>query len=121
MTGEEIFSRYCPLVQDYIYANGWRELRPVQIAAGDVLFGTEDNLILSSDTASGKTEAAFFPIITDLTENPSSCGRRALHRAAQKPDKRPVSASRRASFRFRLARFSLARRRCAESQKQNAQ
>ena len=72
MTGEEIFSRYCPLVQDYIYANGWRELRPVQIAAGDVLFGTEDNLILSSDTASGKTEAAFFPIITDLTENPSS-------------------------------------------------
>ena len=72
MTGEEIFSRHCPLVQDYIYANGWRELRPVQIAAGDVLFGTEDNLILSSDTASGKTEAAFFPIITDLTENPSS-------------------------------------------------
>lgn len=71
MTGEEIFSRYCPLVRDYIYASGWKELRPAQIAAANVIFGSDDNLILSSDTASGKTEAAFFPIITELTENPT--------------------------------------------------
>ncbi len=72
MSGEEIFSRYCPLVQDFIYACGWQELRPVQAEAGRVLFDTEDNLILSSDTASGKTEAVFFPIITDMTESPAN-------------------------------------------------
>lgn len=61
---KNIFSRFCPLVQDFIYENGWEALRPVQTEAARVIFDTEDNLILSSDTASGKTEAVFFPIIT---------------------------------------------------------
>lgn len=62
----DIFSRFSPLVQDFIYAGGWEALRPIQIEAARVIFDTEDNLILSSDTASGKTEAAFFPIITEI-------------------------------------------------------
>ena len=66
MASEDIFSKYCPIVQDYIYSSSWKELRPVQIAAAEVLFNSDDNLILSSNTASGKTEAVFFPIITDL-------------------------------------------------------
>lgn len=67
----EIFYRFSPLVQDFIYASGWEVLRPVQIEAAQVIFDTDDNLILCSDTASGKTEAAFFPIITQIGENPS--------------------------------------------------
>ena len=36
------------------------------------MFDTDRNLLLTSSTASGKTEAAFFPILTDLYENPSN-------------------------------------------------
>ncbi len=72
MGNDSIFSKYCPIVQDYIYSSSWKELRPVQIEAAKVLFDTEDNLILSSNTASGKTEAVFFPIITDLYNSKSN-------------------------------------------------
>ena len=64
----ELFERYSPFIQDFIYAHGWQELRPVQTAAAEVLFGTEDNLLLTSSTASGKTEAAFFPILSLMSE-----------------------------------------------------
>ena len=66
MDSSQIFYRLSPLVQEFIYANGWETLRPIQIAAAQIIFDTNDNLILSSDTASGKTEAAFFPIISEL-------------------------------------------------------
>ena len=55
-----IFDEYAPFVQDFIYRNGWDELRPIQVAAGDAIFHTDDNLLLTASTASGKTEAAFF-------------------------------------------------------------
>ncbi|MBR1811150.1 MAG: DEAD/DEAH box helicase [Clostridia bacterium] len=66
-----IFERYAPFIQDYIYRSGWRSLRGVQNAAGDAIFGTDENVLLTASTASGKTEAAFFPILTLLDENPS--------------------------------------------------
>ena len=65
-----VFSRYSPLIQQYIYQNGWTSLRGIQAAAGDALFNTDANLLLSASTASGKTEAAFFPIITLMQEDP---------------------------------------------------
>ena len=67
-----VFERYAPFIQDYIYRSGWQSLRAVQNAAGEAIFGTEDNVLLTASTASGKTEAAFFPILTLLEENPSS-------------------------------------------------
>lgn len=67
----DTFSRYAPFIQDYIYSRGWEALRPLQTAAAQVIFDTDDNLLLSVSTASGKTEAAFFPILTDLAENPA--------------------------------------------------
>ena len=63
MRDDEIFYRFTPFIQDYIYQNGWKDLREVQIAAAKAIFETDRNLLLSSSTASGKTEAAFFPII----------------------------------------------------------
>lgn len=60
MDSSQIFYRFSPLVQDFIYANGWETIRPIQIEAAKIIFDTNDNLILSSDTASGKTEAVFF-------------------------------------------------------------
>ena len=70
-----IFNRYAPFIQDFIYQNSWGSLRAIQIAAADAVFNTDDNLLLSAATASGKTEAAFFPILTLFTENmPKSVG-----------------------------------------------
>ena len=66
------FDRYAPFVQDYIYRNGWENLRAIQVAAADVIFNTDENLLLTAPTASGKTEAAFFPIITLFSEDPPS-------------------------------------------------
>lgn len=67
----DVFARYSPFIQDYIYRSGWQTLRGVQNAAGDAIFGTDANVLLTASTASGKTEAAFFPILTLLDEEPS--------------------------------------------------
>ena len=67
-----IFDRYAPFVQDYIYRSGWENLRAIQVAAANALFYTDDHVLLTASTASGKTEAAFFPIITLFSEDPPS-------------------------------------------------
>ena len=67
-----VYERYAPFIREYIYNSGWQVLRGVQNAAADVIFNTDENLLLTASTASGKTEAAFFPILTLLDENPSS-------------------------------------------------
>ena len=64
------FDRYAPFVKDYIYAHGWENLRAVQVAAAEAIFGTDEHVLLTASTASGKTEAAFFPIITLFSEEP---------------------------------------------------
>ena len=66
------FDRYAPFVQDYIYRNRWDNLRAIQVAAADAIFNTDENVLLTASTASGKTEAAFFPIITLFSEDPPS-------------------------------------------------
>ncbi len=66
----QAFQRYAPFVQDYIYRNHWENLRAIQVAAADAIFNTDENLLLTASTASGKTEAAFFPIITLFSEDP---------------------------------------------------
>ena len=68
-----IFERYAPFVQDFIYRSGWESLRGIQVAAGEAVFHSDANLLLTASTASGKTEAAFFPILTQLWEDPSAC------------------------------------------------
>ncbi|MCL2420616.1 MAG: DEAD/DEAH box helicase [Defluviitaleaceae bacterium] len=67
----DVFNRLAPFIQDFIYLNQWEELRGIQVAACEVIFDSDDNLLLSSGTASGKTEAAFLPVLTQLYDNPS--------------------------------------------------
>lgn len=64
------FDRYAPFVQDFIYAHEWESLRAIQVAAADAIFNTDDHVLLTASTASGKTEAAFFPILSEFWENP---------------------------------------------------
>ena len=67
----QAFSRLAPFIQEYIYNHNWTEIRPVQVEACKVIFETEAHLLLAAGTASGKTEAAFLPILTLLHENPA--------------------------------------------------
>ena len=56
-----VFERYAPFIQDYIYRSGWQSLRAVQNAAGEAILGTEDNVLLTASTASGKTKLPSSP------------------------------------------------------------
>ncbi|HBB27726.1 MAG TPA: ATP-dependent helicase [Clostridiales bacterium] len=67
----DAFNRLAPFIQDFIYQNKWEELRGIQVASSEVIFDSDDNLLLSSRTASGKTEAAFLPVLTELYQKPS--------------------------------------------------
>ena len=69
---DRIFQRFPDFVREFIFAHRWEALRGVQVAAARTLFLTDHHLLLTSSTASGKTEAAFFPILSDLCENPSA-------------------------------------------------
>ncbi len=71
---DRIFARFPSFIQDFIYQNNWESLREVQRVAAKAVFETDCHLLLSSSTASGKTEAAFFPIITELCESSESKG-----------------------------------------------
>lgn len=66
----QVFDRFAPFVQDFIYAHDWEALRGIQVAAAEAIFDTHDHVLLTSSTASGKTEAAFFPILTLFEEDP---------------------------------------------------
>lgn len=67
---DRIFERFPAFIREYIFTHRWESLRAVQVAAARTLFLTDHHLLLTSSTASGKTEAAFFPILSDLCENP---------------------------------------------------
>ncbi len=60
------FERFAPFIREYIYKSGWQSLREVQVAAASAIFDTDSHLLLSSGTASGKTEAVFFPMLSLL-------------------------------------------------------
>src|SRR5205085_8655045 len=60
------FDRLHPALQHHIVNSlGWRELRPVQsLAISAYLDGA--NLVILAPTAGGKTEAAFFPVLSQM-------------------------------------------------------
>jgi len=53
-------------IRKYIRDKRWEELRPIQNASISKILTTENNYILVSKTASGKTEAAFLPILSKV-------------------------------------------------------
>lgn len=69
---EQSFYRLAPFIQNYIYTHGWTELRQVQVEACRAIFDTDAHLLIAAGTASGKTEAAFLPVLTLLHQNPST-------------------------------------------------
>lgn len=56
-------------IRKYIRDKRWEQLRPIQVAAISRILLSDDNYILASRTASGKTEAAFLPILSKVDFN----------------------------------------------------
>lgn len=56
-------------IRKYIRDKRWEQFRPIQVAAISRILTTDENYILASRTASGKTEAAFLPILSKVNFN----------------------------------------------------
>ena len=65
-----VFARFAPRLQQAIVARlGWTSLRPVQELAGEAILAGQNAVVLAP-TAGGKTEAALFPLLSNLVERP---------------------------------------------------
>lgn len=56
-------------IRKYVRDKKWETLRPIQAAAIQRIISNDNHYILSSRTASGKTEAAFLPILSKVNFN----------------------------------------------------
>jgi len=64
--GDGSFELLDPRIQQWIWQEGWTELRDAQVDAIPVVLAADRDVIIAAATASGKTEAAFFPVLTHL-------------------------------------------------------
>jgi ATP-dependent Lhr-like helicase len=63
------FEKLDERIQRWIWESGWTELRDAQERAIPPILAGNQDVIIAASTASGKTEAAFFPILTRLAES----------------------------------------------------
>ncbi|MDO5861565.1 MAG: DEAD/DEAH box helicase [Thermoplasmata archaeon] len=69
------FDRMPAFVRERIHAEGWTSWRGVQEDSFDVLFDTDEHLLITAGTSSGKTEAAMLPVVTSLyNDRPAGVG-----------------------------------------------
>lgn len=68
------FSLLDERIQRWIWQSGWSELKDAQEQAIPAILAGEQDVVIAAATASGKTEAAFLPILTRLlSEQEKSC------------------------------------------------
>ncbi|MDR1144406.1 MAG: DEAD/DEAH box helicase, partial [Spirochaetaceae bacterium] len=60
------YSRLAPFIRGYVYGERWSALRDIQEAAIGEVFDGRGHILIAAGTASGKTEAAFFPVLSAL-------------------------------------------------------
>lgn len=75
----EAIARLAPEIRLPLYRMGWSSLHPIQVASIDAIYETDNDLILSAQTAAGKTEAAFLPILSKVVESRDVPGVRAVY------------------------------------------
>jgi ATP-dependent Lhr-like helicase len=68
------FERLHPVVQQWVWAQGWTALRDAQERAIPALVDADQDVIIAASTAAGKTEAAFLPILTNLMDHTDPVG-----------------------------------------------
>ena len=59
-------------IQRWIWQSGWSELKDAQEQAIPVILAGDQDVVIAAATASGKTEAAFLPILTHLLNSKAS-------------------------------------------------
>ena len=58
------FARLHPVVQRWVYDQGWSTLHDVQVEAVDHVLSGGGDIVLAAPTSAGKTEAAFLPLVS---------------------------------------------------------
>jgi ATP-dependent helicase Lhr and Lhr-like helicase len=66
----DAFSLLAEPLRRALWRMQWTALRPIQVDAIRAVLQTKDDLIISARTASGKTEAAFLPILSRVLDQP---------------------------------------------------
>jgi len=69
MNDPSAFQRLHPIIKEELYRMKWTDLRSIQVDAIHAILGSNKHLIISANTAGGKTEAAFLPILSDIVED----------------------------------------------------
>ncbi len=67
---EEAFSLLHPGVKKALWTMRWKQLHPIQVEAIHHIVERDGHLIVCAQTAGGKTEAAFLPIVSKLASAP---------------------------------------------------
>ena len=60
------FSLLDSRIQRWVWTQGWEVLRDIQEQAIPAILSADRDIIIAAATATGKTEAAFFPILSYL-------------------------------------------------------
>ncbi|MCA9123210.1 MAG: DEAD/DEAH box helicase [Planctomycetaceae bacterium] len=71
MTATPAFELLARPIQQILWDMRWPSLRPIQEDAIHKILDGEADLIISAQTAAGKTEAAFLPILSRIHEHPA--------------------------------------------------
>lgn len=64
------FDKLARPIQKWVRAQGWRELRDIQVRSVHMISDSNADLIIAASTAGGKTEAAFLPLISQVLDAP---------------------------------------------------
>lgn len=59
-------------IQHWVWNQDWKALRPIQEKAIPLILNGDNDVILSAPTASGKTEAAFLPLLSKIASDRES-------------------------------------------------
>jgi len=62
------YNRLHPAVRRWVRDQGWTSLRPVQVRTAEAILDGTNDVLVTSSTASGKTEAAFLPILSRVVD-----------------------------------------------------
>lgn len=62
----EAFDLLARPIQKWIRGQGWSQLRDIQVRTIHAIAGDNNDIIIAASTAGGKTEAAFFPLISQV-------------------------------------------------------
>ncbi len=67
----DYFEKLPWFIKEYIHNCRWSGFREIQTQTFQSFYSTDDHILISAGTSSGKTEAAMFPVIGSLYNNPA--------------------------------------------------